>query len=501
MSEVNSYHRILRSSSIIGGAQLIRYAIGLVQIKIVALLLGPAGVGLVGLYQSAMTTIGSATGLGIGSSGVREVAAAYVDDDPRRTAGVAVVLRRTCWITGATGWLVTIALAAPLSRWMTGTPDHAWAIALLGGTVLIATVSGGQMAIIQGTRRIGDIARASVWGALATTILAAGLYAWLGKQGIVPVLLGTAFITLWLSFHYARRIELPAVRMAWRETVKGVAPLLRLGSAFTLSALLTAGLDLFARGLISHQLGLDATGIYQAAWALSGTVAAFILQAMGTDFYPRLTAVIHNHAQARDEVNQQTEIGVLLAMPGLVAAIAFAPIVVWLLYSSQFAPAAMVLTWMVLGVFGRVVSWPMSYIMLALGAAKWFAATEFAFIGIWAALIFSLVSRYGVIGAGYAFAATYAIYTVGMLWAGHALIGFRWSRAVRQVLALSAAVIVTSMASSLLLPAPWHWLAGVTLLVATSVISARGLTHRLGPRHLISRVLTRIPYHRWIIGL
>ena len=45
-----SYHRILRSTSIIGGASFINIAIGVLRTKVLAVLLGPAGVGLASLY-------------------------------------------------------------------------------------------------------------------------------------------------------------------------------------------------------------------------------------------------------------------------------------------------------------------------------------------------------------------------------------------------------------------------------------------------------------------
>ena len=47
MTQPNSYRQILRSSAIIGGASAINIVIGLVKMKAVALLLGPAGVGIV----------------------------------------------------------------------------------------------------------------------------------------------------------------------------------------------------------------------------------------------------------------------------------------------------------------------------------------------------------------------------------------------------------------------------------------------------------------------
>lgn len=47
MTEANaSYRRILKSTSVIGGASVINIGIGLLRSKVLAVLLGPAGVGL-----------------------------------------------------------------------------------------------------------------------------------------------------------------------------------------------------------------------------------------------------------------------------------------------------------------------------------------------------------------------------------------------------------------------------------------------------------------------
>ena len=73
----HSYWQILRSSSIMGGAAGLNYLIALVRVKVVAILLGPTGVGLVSLYTSAIGLLGTVSGLGIGSSAVREVTRAF----------------------------------------------------------------------------------------------------------------------------------------------------------------------------------------------------------------------------------------------------------------------------------------------------------------------------------------------------------------------------------------------------------------------------------------
>ena len=221
------------------------------------------------------------------------------------------------------------------------------------------------------------------------------IYFTLGSAGIVPALIAAAFVTLACSFWYARRVPVLPLSVSFGETISGARRLLGLGLAFMWGAVLVAGLDLLIRAIIARKFGIEGAGIYQAGWALSGMFASFVLSAMGADFYPRLTATIHDRAQAARAVNEQTEIGVLLALPGLLAALALAPLAIKLLYTPRFLPAADLLPWMALGVFGRVISWPMGFVQLALGASRWFAATETIFAVLWAALTYAMVEASG----------------------------------------------------------------------------------------------------------
>src|ERR1043165_4515517 len=108
-----TYSQILKASSITGGAQAATYIIGMVRTKLVAVLLGPSGVGLIGLYQSATALVGSVAGLGIRSSSVREVAEAHGTGQDERMGRTVRVLRRVCWLTGLLGTILTAALAWP----------------------------------------------------------------------------------------------------------------------------------------------------------------------------------------------------------------------------------------------------------------------------------------------------------------------------------------------------------------------------------------------------
>jgi PST family polysaccharide transporter len=496
----HSYGQILKSSSIIGGASGINYLIGMVRIKLVAVLLGPSGIGLVGLYVTATGLVGAFSNLGISSSGVREVAEADASGDKERVARTVHTLRRACWVTGLLGWLLTLALAYPLSVWTFGSGERATAIAILGSTLLVSAISGGQTALLQGTRRIGDLARLNVISVIASTIVAVSLYAWLGEHGIVPVLIASALVNLGFSWWFARRVQTAAFDQGWRETWQHSKRFLGLGLSFMWSGILGAVVALMTRSWIVKELGLDANGIYQAAWGISGMFAGFILGAMGSDFFPRLTAVADDNTQVNRLVNEQTEIGVILALPGLLGTLAFAPWIMHVFYSAKFLPGAELLPWFILGIFGRVVSWPMGFILAAKGEYRWFVATETAFsVGL--LLLTPLFLQWlGLWGVALAFAILYACMCAGMVWLTHHLTGFRWSRESIRLLLFATLLIVAGFATQKWLPGPVGIAFGATLTAVASWFSIRGLATRLGCNHRFVQVIQRVPGARFLFG-
>lgn len=72
-----SYQIILKSTPIIGWASVINILIGLVSTKIIAILLGSTGIGLVSLYTGLMSTATAVSASAIGTIGTRQIAEAH----------------------------------------------------------------------------------------------------------------------------------------------------------------------------------------------------------------------------------------------------------------------------------------------------------------------------------------------------------------------------------------------------------------------------------------
>ena len=493
MSSSKSYQTILKSSSLIGGSEVVKLLIGIVQVKFVAIFLGPLGVGLIGIYSSVINLAVRIAGLGIGGSGVREVAEAIGTSDNEKIGRTVLTLRRICWITGTVGSLTVVFLAQPLSRITFGTTEHAWALVLLAWIILMRNIQSAQMAYLQGLRRIGDLARLKIIGAAGGATIGVGLYAWLRLDGIVPALLILAAFNLTASWWFARKVPPPNVSMTWGESIRASKGLVRLGLAFMWNGVLTAGVAYLTRLLINLEIGMEAVGIFQSAFRLSGLFVGFILQAMGTDFYPRLTSVAHDNRKVNQLVNEQTEIGLLLAVPGILAILVFAPWIIRIFYTAKFAASAELLQWFVLGCLGRVISWPMGFILLAKGKAGWMVFTETSSNLLHILLIWLGLQYFGIHGVAIAFFILYIIYIIMMKFVSYQLCGFTWNTGVRGLLIKLIPVTAIIFLANKFVPEKFAIPIGVIFTIIAGIYCLRELTRRLGPEHRICRIVNRIP--------
>jgi len=494
----SSYSQIVKSSSIIGGAQVINMAIGLVRTKLVAVLIGPSGIGLLAIYQSITSLASTIAGLGINTSGVREVAQYHGKDDAMGVAKTVRTLRRVSWFTGIAGMLLLAALAPWISELSFGSSDYSWAIATLGVTILLGNITAGQAAVIQGTRRIGDIARISVWGSLAGTIVSVGLYFALGIDGVIPALIGLAGISLLVSSYYAWQIKLEVARPSWSETWIQSRGMLKFGVAMVISGIMGTGVAYATRILITSEFNIEAVGIYSAAFGISGLFVQFVLGAMGADFYPRLTAEANDHARMTQLINEQTEVGLLMAFPGLLATLVFAPWIISLLYTSEFSEASLLLQWFIIGCLGRVLSWPLGFSLLAKAQSTLFIVTEVLFNLLHLGLVWIGLKTLGLLGTSVAFALLYVAYTAAMLIINRITIDFRWSTNVYKFLSwMIPAVFVLLTLSRSVSQVAMLLFGGMTTLVS-SLICLNQLANRLGAEHRMMKLLKKNRFWRTV---
>ena len=136
-------------------------------------------------------------------------------------------------------------------------------------------------------------------------------------------------------------------------------------------------------------------------------------------------------------VNEQTEVGLHLTITGMLICYTTAPFLIEIFYSKEFLLASELLQQFVLGCFGRVISWPLGFIILALGKSKLFLLSELSINILHLSLVWLAVNYFSIEETAIAFFITYIVYTIFMLFTSYQLIGFKWETKVVKLIILS----------------------------------------------------------------
>jgi PST family polysaccharide transporter len=494
--EASSQAEALKSTSIIGGSTVVVLLIRMVRTKILAMLLGPAGIGLEAVFDSVVSLTRNLFDLGISSSGVRQIAAAVGTKNDEVIAITVFTLRRTCLVLGTAGAAALFLAREPIGRLAFGNSDHGTALGWLAVMLLFGALSGGQGALLQGMRRIRDLAKMNILGALAGAFLSIPIVYFWGLAGIPAYMVMGAGVALFISWSYARRVRINTATASLPEVVREAGGLLRLGLAFMSAGLIAAGAMFLLRIMVTREMGIDSVGQFQAASALSLVYVSFILQAMSTDYYPRLTAVADDNVRCNRTVNEQAEISLLLALPGILATLALAPWVIRIFYSGKFLVAADVLAWQIIGALLQVISWPLGFVILAKGRGAVFVWTDAAAYSVYVILAWFGLKVFGLTGVGIAFMGLYVFHWILIYAVVRQMSGFRWSPENTHMILLAVASAIAALGARKLLSEPWATIVGCSLALAAAVYCLRKLVDLVGIEE-IRRYSQRIP----IIGL
>ena len=398
-TEKGAYGQVLKYTGIFGGVQGLNVIVSLVRNKLAALLLGPAGMGLVSLFNSTVSFISQATGFGISMSAVRHISELTEAGDEAQRVYYIKVVRAWSLLTALLGVLVCVAISPFLSSNTFAWGNHTLHFILLAPAVGMIAITSGETAILKGTRQLKPLVVVQTFTILATLIMTVPTYYFFGQAGIVPVIVLMALVTLLFTINYSYRFYPLQLRGSKGILGEGME-MIRLGVAFTLAGIVGAGSEMLIRSWLNLQGDLDAVGLYNAGYMITVTYASMVFSAMESDFFPRLSAVNGNVAATNETVNKQMEVTMLIIAPMLVGLIVLLPVLTPLLLSEKFMPIVAMTQVAALAMFFKAITLPAAYITLARGYSLIYLILETAYFIVFVLLIMFGYRHWGLVGTG-----------------------------------------------------------------------------------------------------
>ena len=401
----------MKAMGIFGGVQVMGILCSIIRTKLVAMWIGPVGIGLFGLFNNALEMICTGSNLGIRSSSVRDISQAVATQDQSIVARMVTVVRRWSLWLGLAGALLTLSLAPLLSELTFGDSGHIWGFVALSVAVLLQALTNGEYAVLQGTARLKRLASVTLWGTIAGLVVSIPLFYLLRERSILPSIIAYA-VALAVAAWLMRNRDYPVVQMGRRETYGLGLGFVKLGIYMTLGNFAAILASYAFNAWLNLNAGTEVVGYYQAGYTLINKYTGLILTALGMEYYPRLARVSHSRLRMRAFVSQEINVAIAIMAPVVALFILLRELVVWILYTPEFNIILTFISWGMVGTVLRTLSWCLAFTILAKGDGKTYLWTEVASAVINLALNIVFYRMWGLTGLGVAFLVSYLLYTL-----------------------------------------------------------------------------------------
>lgn len=471
-----SYSHILKYTGVFGGVQGLNIIVSLVRTKLIALLLGPSGMGLASLFNTTVGFVSQATNFGIPMSAVKHLSVLYKEQDEAQLAHYIKIIRAWSLATALLGMLVCVVIGPFLSSHTFAWGNHTWHFILLSPAVGLMAITGGETAILKSVRRLQALAVVQVYAILATLVVAIPAYYFFGQAAIVPVIVLLALISMLLTVRFSYKLyplQLSGARGMMGEGMN----MIRLGVAFVIAGVMGSGAEMLIRSYLNVHGDLDAVGLYNAGFMLTITYAGVVFSSMEPDYFPRLSSQCREVSSQNQTVNRQIEVSLLLVSPMLAALIIGLPILIPLLFSSEFLPVVAMAQVAVFSMYIKAVSLPISYLTLAKGDSLAYMILEAIYDIVLVVLIMVGYRYWGLFGTGMALSLSYLldILLVGVY--AYVRYHYRMSGRVGRYVALQLLLGVAVYMVTLLNQSLMYWTMGIVLCLVSLLFSVIILRH------------------------
>lgn len=498
MDTKNSYRQVVKSFGLFGGVQFFDVIIGLVRTKVLAELLGTVGVGLHNLMQQPLSLIGTATGLGINFAGVRNIAASQGENDGEKIGRTAVAVKRWACLTGIAGTLAVILLSPLLYRLTFGKEDFGNDYSgdykdfiFLSVILLFTAVSGGQTAILRGSRRLKETAKTGLFGSFFSLILTVPLYYFYGINGIVPGLIAVSAVHLFFSWYYSKKVKIAPVRVSYRQSFYDGLDMAGLGFLLSVSNLIGTLVTYLVVLFLNLYSDKSEVGLYTAGANMTYRYVGLVFTAISIDYFPRLAGLQSDREKTAEAVNQQSEIAILIVAPLMILYTSFLPLIVKILNTSEFLPVVDFIRWFILGMLFRTVSWTLAYAVLARGDKKAYFRVETVSNVLFLTFNTGGYLLFGLEGMGIAFVAVYLVYFVMMLVILRKKYGFVFCKTFNKLFLFQLAMCLLCFLIVYFKGYPYAYAGGTVLFAVSAVYSVKKLNERIDMKEIIRTKILR----------
>lgn len=404
---------IVKVFSFTAVATLVKMLTGLISVKVVASIIGPAGVALVGQLNN-FTSIAMTVSSGGINSGITKYIAEYKEDKDIVCSYLSTALRITVICSIMVGILM-ILFHNYLSEYIMLSSKYGYVFIIFGFTILLYAVNMMFISIVNGFKEFKRYVYINIANSILGLLFTLVFVLTLGLKGalisVVTYQSVMLIVTIWMLRklawfkwkYFKEKLNSAISKKYLQYTIMAIA---------TTSTLPIA--QMLLRGYVISDISPIEAGWWEGMNRISNMYLMIITSSFSVYYLPRLSELT-DFRELRHEIFNCYKIIIPMLLAGFILVYLLRHFVIELLFTPEFLPMENLFIWQLIGDFFKICSWVLSFLMVAKSMTKAFVTTEIFFCLSFVGLGFLFMNWNGVIGITQGYLVNYIFYMLTML--------------------------------------------------------------------------------------
>lgn len=385
----------------------------MISTKVVAVIIGPSGIALIGQLNNLTTILLGLANGGI-NSGVTKYVAEYKNEELKVKNYISNALLISFFCTFVVS-LILVIFCKKISTTILLNQEYYYIFIIFGATILLFTVNSLLRSIINGYKQFGLYVKVSIISSVVGLFYSVFLVFNWGVTGALISIVTFQSIMTFVTLYLCR--NMPWMKLDY-YTRKLNGPIVRQYIGYSMMTFTSLALQpvcqMFLRSHVITTLSATDAGIWEGMNRISGWYLSIIIAAFSIYYLPRLSEISEPDG-LRDEIFRCYKIIIPLLVFISIFIFFIKHFILWLLFSPVFYPMEDLFGWQLTGDIFKIASWLLAYIMIAKAKTLLFISTEIVFSLFYLGISYYLFHINGIIGLTQGYLFNYILYTATMV--------------------------------------------------------------------------------------
>ena len=404
---------LARVSFLNGLSTVVKMITGLVSIKVISVIIGPAGVALLGQLNNFSSIL-----LIIANGGINSGITKYISEHSEEKEKYNYYLGTGFWITMVFSLITGMVLllgAGYFSRTILNDDKYILVFYIFGGTIIFYALNALLVSVINGFKDYTRYLQASLLGSFVGLAFTVTLSVKFGIMGALISSITFQSVVFLLTLFIVRKAPWFKVKQFVKQYDSATAGKLSHYAIMALvSAITVPGSQLFVRGYITKVQSIHQAGLWEGVNRMSIMYLFVIMTSLSVYYLPRLAEL-----RTRNEIRNEILNVYKLMIPFLVVSVTIIylcrDLLIQLLFTSEFNGMHSLFEFQLVGDVLKMCGWVLGYVLIAKAMTKVYIFMELLNFFNSVVLGMFFVDRFGSYGATISYALVHCIYLVIMM--------------------------------------------------------------------------------------